>query len=78
MLNPMKLKDYVTMGNILGGLAAMIAAVEGSLDWACGFMLIAWIFDSFDGAVARMTGTGSRRRARTASSPTSSGRLASE
>ena len=38
MLNPMKIKDYVTLGNILGGLAAMIAAVEGSLDWE-GFPL---------------------------------------
>jgi len=60
MLNPMKIKDYVTLGNILGGLAAMIAAIEGSLDWACGFMLIAWIFDSFDGAVARLTGGGNK------------------
>jgi CDP-diacylglycerol--serine O-phosphatidyltransferase len=56
----MKLKDYVTLGNILGGLASMVAAFKGSLEWACYFMIIAWIFDSFDGAVARLTGGGNK------------------
>ena len=58
MLIPLKLKDAVTLGNILGGLASALAAMEGSLDWACIFMLIAWVFDMFDGTVARLTGTG--------------------
>ena len=60
MFVPLKLKDAVTMGNILGGLASAIAAMEGSLDWACVFMIIAWIFDMCDGAVARLTGGGNK------------------
>jgi phosphatidylserine synthase len=60
MLNPLKLKDYVTIGNILGGVAAMVAAFHGNLDWACIFMVIAWGFDSVDGVVARMTGGGNK------------------
>jgi phosphatidylserine synthase len=60
MLIPLKLKDAVTLGNILGGLASALAAMEGSLDWACIFMLIAWVFDMFDGTVARLTGTGNK------------------
>jgi phosphatidylserine synthase len=60
MFIPVKLKDAVTLGNILGGLASALAAMEGSLDWACIFMLIAWIFDMFDGTVARLTGTGNK------------------
>jgi CDP-diacylglycerol---serine O-phosphatidyltransferase len=60
MLNPMRLKDYVTLGNILGGVASMIASMEGSIDWAAYWMLIAWIFDSFDGLVARLTGGGNK------------------
>jgi len=60
VLNPMKVKDYVTLGNILGGLASMVAATEGNLDWACYWMIIAWIFDSVDGLVARLTGGGNK------------------
>lgn len=60
MFIPLKLKDLVTLGNILGGLASAVAAMEGSLDWACAFMIIAWIFDMFDGTVARLTGTGNK------------------
>jgi phosphatidylserine synthase len=60
MFIPMKLKDAVTLGNILGGLASATAAIEGSLDWACGFMIIAWIFDMLDGTVARLTGGGNK------------------
>lgn len=60
MLNPMRLKDYITVGNILGGFASMIAVIEGNLDWACIFMIIAWLFDSFDGVAARMTGGGNK------------------
>jgi CDP-diacylglycerol--serine O-phosphatidyltransferase len=60
MFIPLKLKDAVTTGNILGGLASAVAAMEGSLEWACVFMLIAWIFDMFDGTVARLTGGGNK------------------
>ncbi len=51
----MKLKDYVTLGNLLAGLAAVIALMEGSFDWACNFIYIAYAFDVLDGPVARLT-----------------------
>lgn len=51
----MKLKDYVTLGNLLGGFAAVIALFLGSFDWACYCIYIAYIFDVLDGRVARMT-----------------------
>jgi CDP-diacylglycerol--serine O-phosphatidyltransferase len=60
ILNPLRLKDYVTLGNILGGVASMIASIEGSPEWAALCMLIAWVFDSFDGAVAKLTGGGNK------------------
>jgi phosphatidylserine synthase len=60
MFIPLKLKDTVTLGNILGGLASAVAAMEGSLDLACAFMIIAWVFDMFDGTVARLTGGGNK------------------
>ncbi|MDX2022446.1 MAG: CDP-alcohol phosphatidyltransferase family protein [Deltaproteobacteria bacterium] len=51
----MKLKDYVTLGNLLGGFAAVIALFAGSFDWACYFIYIAYVFDVLDGPVARLT-----------------------
>lgn len=60
MFVPIKIKDLVTMGNILGGVGSMIACIEGSLEWACYLMLIAWIFDMLDGTVARLTGGGNK------------------
>ncbi len=56
----MKLKDFVTLGNVLGGLASMVSAIHGDLQWACYFMFIAWAFDSMDGTVARLTGGGNK------------------
>ncbi len=51
----MKLKDYVTLGNLLGGFAAVIALFLGSFDWACYLIYIAYVFDVLDGPVARLT-----------------------
>lgn len=51
----MKLKDYVTLGNLLGGFAAVIALFEGSFDWACYLIYIAYVFDILDGPAARLT-----------------------
>ncbi|MCG5054139.1 MAG: CDP-alcohol phosphatidyltransferase family protein [Myxococcales bacterium] len=52
----MKLKDYVTLGNLLGGFAAVVALFLGSFDWACLLIYIAYVFDVLDGPVARLTG----------------------
>lgn len=60
MINPMKTKDYVTLGNMLGGLFSMVASSEGDVTWAIWWMFIAWVFDSFDGLVARATGGGNK------------------
>ncbi|MBW2733953.1 MAG: CDP-alcohol phosphatidyltransferase family protein [Deltaproteobacteria bacterium] len=51
----MKLKDFVTLGNLLGGFASVIALFQGSFDWACYFVYIAYVFDVLDGPVARLT-----------------------
>lgn len=51
----MKLKDYVTLGNLLGGFAAVIALFLGSFDWACTLIYVAYVFDVLDGPVARLT-----------------------
>lgn len=51
----MKLKDYVTLGNLLGGFAAVVALFLGSFDWACYLIYIAYVFDVLDGPVARLT-----------------------
>ena len=52
----MKLKDYVTLGNLLGGFAAVIALFIGEFTWACYLIYIAYIFDILDGKVAKLTG----------------------
>lgn len=51
----MKLKDYVTLGNLLAGFAAVIALFLGSFNWACYLIYIAYVFDVLDGPVARLT-----------------------
>lgn len=54
----MKLADIVTLGNLLGGFASVIALFLGSFDWACYLIYIAYVFDVLDGPVARLTGKG--------------------
>jgi CDP-diacylglycerol--serine O-phosphatidyltransferase len=65
-----KTKDLMTVGNIGGGLAAVIVSMEGMsaaakggpdaastyVFWAAACIMIAWTFDAFDGVVARALG----------------------
>jgi phosphatidylserine synthase len=51
----MKLKDYCTLGNLLGGFAAVVALFHDRFDWACYLIYIAYVFDVLDGPVARLT-----------------------
>ena len=52
---PLKLKDWVTMGNLLCGFTAMILLMSDEFGWACAMLFIAYIFDIGDGIVARLT-----------------------
>lgn len=60
-----KTKDLMTVGNIVGGLASVVVAMEGMaaptqevarqyVFWSGFMILVAWVFDAFDGVVARM------------------------
>lgn len=60
-----KTKDLMTVGNITGGLACAAVAMEGMaattpaqanqyVFWSGMMMFVAYIFDSFDGVVARL------------------------
>lgn len=51
----MKLKDYITLGNLLAGLGAVVALIEHDFDAACYLVFIAYVFDNLDGPVARLT-----------------------
>ena len=60
-----KTKDLMTVGNILGGLGSVVVAMEGMgaptpevarqyVFWSGFMILAAWVFDAFDGVVARL------------------------
>ncbi len=51
----MKLKDYVTLGNLLAGFAAVIVLFYGKFHLACYLICLAYVFDVLDGLVARLT-----------------------
>lgn len=51
----MKLKDYITLGNLLSGFAAVIALFAGRFSLACYLICLAYVFDVLDGPVARLT-----------------------
>ncbi len=51
----MKFKDYVTLGNLAGGFGSVIALFQGSFEWACYLIYIAYVFDILDGPAARLT-----------------------
>lgn len=51
----MKLKDYVTLGNLLSGLGAVVALIENQFDMACYLIFVAYVFDNLDGPIARLT-----------------------
>ncbi len=54
------IKDLFTTVNVLGGAAAILLCIEGRPFWAGVAILIGWIADMFDGAVARALGTANR------------------
>ena len=49
------LKDYVTLTSLACAVVSMVLAIEGNLQWACLFVWWAFVFDAFDGLVARLT-----------------------
>lgn len=63
-----KTKDLMTVGNIFGGVAAIMVAMDGMahattpeegqtwMFWSAMCILFAWVFDAFDGKVARWLG----------------------
>lgn len=51
----MKLKDYITLGNLLSGFAAVIALFFDRFALACYLICLAYVFDVLDGPVARLT-----------------------
>ena len=51
----MKLKDYVTLGNLLCGVASTVALLEDDFSLACFLILLGYVFDILDGLVARLT-----------------------
>jgi phosphatidylserine synthase len=51
----MKLKDYVTLGNLVCGFASVVALFKGRFDWACYLIYLGYVFDVLDGPVARLT-----------------------
>ena len=51
----MKLKDYFTLGNLLGGFGSVLALMHHHFSLACALVYIAYAFDVLDGVVARLT-----------------------
>lgn len=51
------LPNILSLGNMYCGLAAIFAAGEGDIERAAWFIVLAILFDAFDGRVARLTGT---------------------
>jgi len=55
----MKLKDFVTLGNLLGGFAAVLALFVipdpwQAFRWSCYLIYIGYVFDVLDGPIARL------------------------
>ncbi|RJO74435.1 MAG: hypothetical protein C4523_00635 [Myxococcales bacterium] len=51
----LKAKDYVTLGNVLGGFYCIVFVIEGNLTYASWAILAAYFCDVMDGVVARLT-----------------------
>jgi CDP-diacylglycerol--serine O-phosphatidyltransferase len=51
----LKLKDYVTLCNLLCGMGSIIALFNDRFDWACYLIVLGFFFDASDGLVARWT-----------------------
>ncbi len=45
--------DYVSLGNVISGFFSILASIEGKPVLAMGLILLAAVFDFFDGKVAR-------------------------
>lgn len=56
----MKLKDYVTLGNLVVALYAVEESFGGRIERATVFALVSWAFDAMDGLIARLTHSGNR------------------
>lgn len=54
------LPNGFTLGNLFFGFFAIVAASRGDLAQAGWYVVLAGVFDAFDGRIARATGTGSR------------------
>ena len=54
-----RIADLFTSANLCCGTAAIIYAAQGELDTACVLVIIAAVFDVFDGLAARLFGGGS-------------------
>jgi CDP-diacylglycerol---serine O-phosphatidyltransferase len=55
----MKAKDFVTLGNLLGGFGAVIALFVipdpwRAFQWSCYLIFIGYVFDVLDGPIARL------------------------
>lgn len=46
--------NWVTGLNVLSGAIAVLVAMYGAIGWAAGFILLAMVFDFFDGLIARL------------------------
>ncbi|MEK6607943.1 MAG: CDP-alcohol phosphatidyltransferase family protein [Myxococcota bacterium] len=57
---PLRLKDILTLGNLLSGAAAIVLCIDGRADVAPWAFIVAYVFDVSDGLVARLTGGGNR------------------
>ena len=53
------LPSIFTLGNLLCGFLAVINVIEGNLTHAAWWIIIAAIFDTLDGKIARLTGSAS-------------------
>jgi CDP-diacylglycerol--serine O-phosphatidyltransferase len=53
------LPNLLTIGNLLSGYGAILAATESRLHWSAWLILAAAVFDFLDGRVARLTSTSS-------------------
>jgi len=51
----MKLKDWVTLCNLLCGVGSVVSLIEGRFDLGCYLVILGFLFDAADGLVARLT-----------------------
>ncbi len=49
--------SFFTLMNLLSGYLAIVQTIEGRFDYACWLIVLAGLFDAFDGMMARLTGS---------------------